>query len=413
ILPLTDYIKNSQFYGSFDSDLLKLMTDDNGDIWGVPIDTAQSMFDARGYKKSWLEASGLQVPYTTDEFYEVMSAFTYGDPDGNGQDDTFGYYGPYNFKFALNDILKAYGMYNGSTSFIAYNPNTGTIEDSLLSPDASTALNFINKLYAENLVRISGLSPGVYNSVIPDNCGSILWGFTAEDNIEYAGVPLTATNTANLVNVTTYGRVYFMLSGTGNPESMFNSFVKLFYGNEEAYLMLKYGIPGRHFEIDDANRAVIVNNKSITNENIGKIVIGSGLSVKGDLLLDMAGTLATFPADDYRIFYNELVADADYESYVTYQRNQKQAYINQIISSTYRVPTKAALVQSEFIDNWTIKIKDDYSYYRDLEQAVIGERIMSVGEALEAYRTNMRRLGMQELIDEANLNLGKTSVYKY
>nr|HPJ22297.1 hypothetical protein [Clostridia bacterium] len=311
ILPVTEYMEASPYYEVFDKELLNLLTDENGDIWGIPIDSAHSIYDARAYRKSWLDKLSLNVPNTTEEFYEVMKAFTYDDPDGNGADDTFGHYGPYDFKYSLNDVLKAYGLYNGSTSFMAYNPNTGTIEDSLLSPDAANALNFINKMVDESLIRKSGLSPGVYDSIIPDNCGSILWSYSVNDDVVYAPAPLIGTSTANLVNVTTYGRVYFMLSGTENPESMFNSFVKLFMGEEEAYLMLKYGIPGRHFEVNDTNKTILIYDRALTNDNINKIVIGNEMSVEGDLLLDLAGSPENFAVNDYRVFYNEIPENPD------------------------------------------------------------------------------------------------------
>jgi putative aldouronate transport system substrate-binding protein len=42
-------------------------------------------------RKDWLDKLGLKVPTTTDEFLEVMKAFTFKDPDGNGKDDTYGF----------------------------------------------------------------------------------------------------------------------------------------------------------------------------------------------------------------------------------------------------------------------------------------------------------------------------------
>ncbi|MCD6321906.1 MAG: hypothetical protein J7L77_02655, partial [Clostridiales bacterium] len=291
IVPVTDYINNSVYKENFDSSLLNLLTDENGEIWGIPVDTAQMIYDARAYKQSWLDAVGLGVPINVDEFYETMKAFTYNDPDGDGQNNTYGYYGPYNFKFALNDVLKAFGLYNGTTSFIAYNPNTGTIEDSLLSPDALTALSYINTLFKEKIVRQTGLAPGVYDSMIPENCGSIYWSHSAEDDVVYSSIPLMGTNTENLVQMSTYGKVYFMLAGTKDPESAFNSFVSLVYGNEESYLMMKYGIPGRHYEVDSLNKAIILNDTRMSNNTMGKISIGNGLSVEGDLPLNLIGRL--------------------------------------------------------------------------------------------------------------------------
>ncbi|WP_066195743.1 MULTISPECIES: extracellular solute-binding protein [Gracilibacillus] len=42
------------------------------------------------YRKDWANNLGLEAPTTTDEFMEMARAFTEDDPDGNGEDDTFG-----------------------------------------------------------------------------------------------------------------------------------------------------------------------------------------------------------------------------------------------------------------------------------------------------------------------------------
>src|SRR5574344_382537 len=42
-------------------------------------------------RKDWLDKLGLSVPKTTDDFLNVMRAFTNKDPDGNGKKDTWGY----------------------------------------------------------------------------------------------------------------------------------------------------------------------------------------------------------------------------------------------------------------------------------------------------------------------------------
>ena len=41
-------------------------------------------------RKDWLENVGLEMPTDLDSFYDVLYAFTYNDPDGNGQKDTYG-----------------------------------------------------------------------------------------------------------------------------------------------------------------------------------------------------------------------------------------------------------------------------------------------------------------------------------
>lgn len=44
-------------------------------------------------RQDWLDALGLDMPTTLEELDEVARAFTFDDPDGNGEDDTIGYAG--------------------------------------------------------------------------------------------------------------------------------------------------------------------------------------------------------------------------------------------------------------------------------------------------------------------------------
>lgn len=42
------------------------------------------------YRKDWADNLGLEAPTTTEDFFEMVRAFTEDDPDGNGKDDTIG-----------------------------------------------------------------------------------------------------------------------------------------------------------------------------------------------------------------------------------------------------------------------------------------------------------------------------------
>ncbi|PKL28196.1 MAG: ABC transporter substrate-binding protein [Spirochaetae bacterium HGW-Spirochaetae-2] len=42
-------------------------------------------------RKDWLDKLGLKVPVTLDDYMQVMKAFTFNDPDGNGKHDTYGF----------------------------------------------------------------------------------------------------------------------------------------------------------------------------------------------------------------------------------------------------------------------------------------------------------------------------------
>lgn len=60
-----------------------------GHIYGIPRLRILPRYTAY-YRKDWAEKLGISPPETLEEIYEMLKAFTYQDPDGNGQDDTVG-----------------------------------------------------------------------------------------------------------------------------------------------------------------------------------------------------------------------------------------------------------------------------------------------------------------------------------
>ena len=68
----------------------KLVTVD-GVMYGLPDPGAMPQTDSLVIRKDWLTKLGLEAPKTLDDFMTVAKAFTFDDPDGNGQEDTFGF----------------------------------------------------------------------------------------------------------------------------------------------------------------------------------------------------------------------------------------------------------------------------------------------------------------------------------
>ena len=64
----------------------------NGKSYGIPyMGGGQPKNEGMLIRKDWLDKLGLKVPTTTAEFLDVMRAFTFRDPDGNGRADTYGF----------------------------------------------------------------------------------------------------------------------------------------------------------------------------------------------------------------------------------------------------------------------------------------------------------------------------------
>lgn len=63
----------------------------DGKKYGLAVSPHVSEGQVMIIRQDWLDNLNLEAPTTLDEFEEVIRAFTEDDPDGNGQDDTYGF----------------------------------------------------------------------------------------------------------------------------------------------------------------------------------------------------------------------------------------------------------------------------------------------------------------------------------
>lgn len=103
-------------------------------------------------RKDWLANVGLEVPTTTDELFEVMKAFTFNDPDGNGKNDTYGYAPWMTYTDPWQNILGAFGIPATNWTGLCLLED-GTVTTFLKHPNFKTAMQFLRRLYAEGIMN--------------------------------------------------------------------------------------------------------------------------------------------------------------------------------------------------------------------------------------------------------------------
>lgn len=81
---------NATNMGSMDR--VKEMISYNGKDYIIPFSNPNHGY-VMGIRQDWLDNLKLEMPTDADSLIEVLKAFTFNDPDGNGQDDTFGIHG--------------------------------------------------------------------------------------------------------------------------------------------------------------------------------------------------------------------------------------------------------------------------------------------------------------------------------
>lgn len=90
-------------------------------------------------RQDWLDNLGLSIPTSWEELENVIRAFSENDPDGNGQNDTWGWSMLNHYQTA---ILSMYGV-NGNAW---YKQEDGTFENANLMPERLEAVKFMEKI---------------------------------------------------------------------------------------------------------------------------------------------------------------------------------------------------------------------------------------------------------------------------
>ncbi|MWV47169.1 extracellular solute-binding protein [Paenibacillus sp. HJL G12] len=227
-------------------------------------------------RQDWLDKLGLKTPESLDDLYQVLKAFTEGDPDGNGNKDTIGmagYLGSFNFIFnVMNETGGAWKLRDGSIY-------------PLITEDKSReALLYVKKLYDEGLISpdlaILKLNQ-VLEAVKGNKAGAASlsmaysWEVTGElrktlPNAEFRALPyLKSTNDVKYVPAT--GGFYgAYLIPKKVSESKVKSILKfLDYGySQEVNDLANYGIKGVHYNEE--------NGRKISTEQANKDLVKVG-----------------------------------------------------------------------------------------------------------------------------------------
>ncbi|MDU0205438.1 MULTISPECIES: extracellular solute-binding protein [Paenibacillus] len=157
ILPLDDLLKNApnvtKFLKPEDLDILKY----KGKLYGLPPGYRPETFNGPNVnglliRQDWLDALKLKTPTTLDELHDVLKAFTFNDPDGNGKKDTFG--------ITTNKLLGAGANGNYfSTVFGAFGvvptfwqQRDGQLKQGMVLPETKQALALLQSWYKEGII---------------------------------------------------------------------------------------------------------------------------------------------------------------------------------------------------------------------------------------------------------------------
>ena len=136
-------------------DFADAITATDGHIYGFP--RFSECYHCLAYPKfyirqDWLDALNLEMPTTTDELKDVLTAFVTQDPNGNGQADEIGLLGGTDFNLMLEYGIIGNSFVTVKPDFWLYTPDGENIDISATTDAYRDGLIYLNDLYANGLI---------------------------------------------------------------------------------------------------------------------------------------------------------------------------------------------------------------------------------------------------------------------
>ncbi len=213
------------------------------------------------YRTDWLTKLGRQAPKTTQEFEDLMKAFTTGDPDGNGKDDTYGW-----------SALKPTGAYNVSFDWVFYafgRPHadywldaSGKIAPLHEHPSFIEGMKFVKRLWDARVIepeyflndlsmleqkfaqgKVGTISDWLFRNL--NRIETMVKNVTPAAGLTYADPPAGPTGTHGNTGVVKGGTATAITTGSKNPKKAAQ--LLEFLISPEGRDLLQLGIEGIHY----------------------------------------------------------------------------------------------------------------------------------------------------------------------
>ncbi|MFC4025044.1 extracellular solute-binding protein [Oceanobacillus longus] len=140
-------------------EIRKGLTFPNGNIYALPTiyspDFPSVLIGSKPWvKQDWLEQLDMEVPSTTDDYYEFLKAVKETDLNGNGENDEIAF-GATNISGLVGWMKGSFGVGNRGIKhpFIDADPNSGDARFFPINEGYKNMLEYINKLYSEGLIQ--------------------------------------------------------------------------------------------------------------------------------------------------------------------------------------------------------------------------------------------------------------------
>lgn len=406
IIPIEKFLIDNPVWNELPVSMRKMYQDADGHIWALPRGFTPVVM-GRVFRADYLSELDLAVPTNLDMLYEVSKEFAYSDPDRNGINDTYGMV--YNNAGGFRDIFYANGVPVNTSNdgfqrtSISYNTIYESFEDSMLMDNMPGTMEYLVKLSDDGIIRkLSGRSSGNVSNFSGDkriaNSFISIPGYIFTDDKYVVASGISGTETKNL-NPLTYDFLdgfYLLGANTENPSATINTFVSMMFGDLEAYLFASRGMQGNSYVLN--MDTVEVSDKSFFSYGQEALVKSNPLFTYETMNLDLNYELASSG------FLGDLINN--YTARDMYIETAMASEIMYDITMDFAYPEVFISKPGELINSSSGTMFDS-----QFERLLTGS--VSVSEAINTYKKNMRILGMEYIINDLNEKIGAVTKFHY
>lgn len=155
---IVEYAPNLNQFLEDNPDVRKGITFPDGNIYSLPYLQDEEFLSIRlsarpWFNQEWLDALEMDMPETTDEFYDYLTAIKEGDPNGNGDTNDEIPYGGVNIDNLIGWLRGAFGLNTRGGNLLDIDPETNELRFIPTTERYKEMLEYINKLFTEELIE--------------------------------------------------------------------------------------------------------------------------------------------------------------------------------------------------------------------------------------------------------------------
>lgn len=287
VIALDEFIAAGRHIGSVDPLYLESVRHPSGHIYGIP---ARDGGGCVTYiRKDWLEAVGLPVPTSFDELEEVMRAFTTGDPNRSGRNDTYAYT---DVAGGSQDWYNRLALGAGRVE-IYYDYDSGRWIDGFTTPATREGLLRLKRWYDEGLVDPDIATNTTFTARTKFINGQVgiftywanHWARNLQDRTAAADSPAAEILPLPPLEGTRYIRrvaPYLVLTGASeDPGTVFDLFIDRQFDRGEIQTLFTFGAEGYHWRSEDGRISFNVNPNDPYRAPFTRAYVPPGSAING------------------------------------------------------------------------------------------------------------------------------------